>query len=128
VCAAALIAAAVLAAPAATAADARGDRSGFPTYVKGRTVNAHSGTRLGGILVTLRDPVTLDVVGSDRTNTNGVFRINGLRSDEYAIKFNGSRRGFETGFGACDRGVVAHYGDACTFAPGGVGKFHLDRL
>jgi hypothetical protein len=132
VCGTALLAAAVLAAPAASAARPAGgpvqSAAGFPTYLKGMAVNQETGAHLGGIVVTLRDPVSLEVIATDTTNANGVFRMDGLRSDEYAIKFNGSRRGFETGFGGCGRGVVPTYGEACTFAPGSVGRFRLDHL
>jgi hypothetical protein len=122
----------VLAAPAASAARPAGGpvqpAAGFSTYLKGMAVNQETGAHLGGIVVTLRDPVSLEVIATDTTNANGVFRMDGLRSDEYAIKFNGSRRGFETGWGGCGHGVVPTFGEACTFAPGAVGKFRLDHL
>jgi hypothetical protein len=131
-CGTALLATAALIAPGASAAPRSGSvdtaAAGFPTYLKGVAVNQATGARLAGIVVTLRDPVTLDLIASDTTNANGVFRMDGLSSDEYAIKFNGARRGFETGFGGCGHGVVADYGDACTFAPGAVGPFRLDHL
>jgi hypothetical protein len=129
VCVAALIAAAALISPAATAA--RSDalhKVGFPTYMKGTVVDPASGDSVRGVRVTVRDPVTLDLIGSDVTDVRGVFRIGGLHSDEYAIKFNGARRGYETGFGGCLHGVVATYPEACTFAPGAVGKFRLEHL
>lgn len=103
-------------------------KAGFPTYMKGTVVDSATGAQLRGVLVTARDPVSLDLIASDRTNSSGVFRIDGLHSDEYAIKFNGSRIDYETGYGGCGHGVVPDYGDACTFAPGAVGKFRLDRL
>jgi hypothetical protein len=128
-CGTALLAVAVLAAPSASAArPASAPVAGFPTYLKGMAVNQATGARLAGIVVTLRDPVTLDLIASDTTNAHGVFRMDGLRSDEYAIKFAGGRRGFETGFGGCGRGVVPTYGEACTFAPGAVGRFRLEHL
>jgi hypothetical protein len=128
-----LLAAAAFASPTASAtasaASPSVDRAaGLPTYVKGRVVDADTGARLRGVHVTVRDPVSLRLIGSDFTDRRGVFRVGGLHSDEYAVKFNGSRRGFETGFGACGHRVVPHYGAACTFAPGAVGKFRLDRL
>jgi hypothetical protein len=129
VCASVLLAAAV-AAPSASASRSTqpGQQAGFPTYLKGIAVNASTGAQLSGILVTLRDPVSQDLIASDTTNDNGVFRMDGLHSDEYAIKFNGSRRGYETGWGGCGHGVVPTFGEACTFAPGSVGKFRLDHL
>ena len=128
-CAAILLATAAVAAPDASATG-RGAPApaGFPTYLKGMVVNSATGAQVQGVLVTLRDPVTLDLIASDLTNASGVFRMDGLHSDEYAIKFNGSRRGYETGFGGCGHGVVPTYGEACTFAPGPVGKFRLDHL
>jgi hypothetical protein len=126
-----VVLAAAVAAPSASAS--RSTRpaqpaAGFPTYLKGVAVNASTGARLSGILVTVRDPVSQDLIASDTTNDNGVFQMDGLHSDEYGIKFNGSRRGFETGWGGCGHGVVPTFGDACTFAPGSVGKFRLDHL
>jgi hypothetical protein len=129
VCGAALVAGASLLAPAASASrSAATADAGFPTYLKGMVVNSSTGAQVSGVLVTLRDPVSLDLIASDVTNASGVFRMDGLHSDEYAIKFNGSRRGYETGFGGCFHGVVPTYPEACTFAPGGVGKFRLDHL
>ncbi|HSS68608.1 MAG TPA: carboxypeptidase-like regulatory domain-containing protein [Nocardioidaceae bacterium] len=132
VCGTALLAAGALAAPTASAAHSGANpgsqsAAGFPTYLKGMVVNSSTGAQVGGIVVTLRDPVTLDLIASDTTNASGVFRMDGLDSDEYAIKFNGARRGYETGFGGCGHGVVPTYGEACTFAPGPVGRFRLDH-
>jgi hypothetical protein len=132
-CGAALLTAVAFATPTASASHSssqppRAAAAGFPTFLKGMAVSSSTGAQLSGILVTLRDPVTLDLIASDTTNANGVFRMDGLHSDEYGIKFNGSRRGFETGWGGCGHGVVPTFGEACTFAPGSVGKFRLDHL
>jgi hypothetical protein len=115
-------------ATARPAAHTESARAGFPTYVKGMVVNSSTGVHVSGVVVTVRDPVSLDVIASDTTNANGVFRMDGLHSDEYAIKFNGARRSYETGFGGCGHGVVPTFGEACTFAPGAVGRFRLDHL
>jgi carboxypeptidase family protein len=98
------------------------------SFIRGTVVNSHTHNPVPGVAVTVRDPVSLDVVGSDTTNADGVYRVTGLTSDEYAIKFNGSARGYETGFLACDHSVVPTYGDACTFGTGREGRALLDRL
>jgi hypothetical protein len=122
-------AAAAPAHPAGASAHASASTTALiPTYVKGMVVNSSTGNPVSGINVTLRDPVSLDLIASDTTNANGVYRMDGLDSDEYAIKFNGSRRGYETGFLGCGHAVVASFDDACTFAPGPEGKARLDRL
>jgi hypothetical protein len=100
----------------------------FPTFAQGKVVNAGTGAGVSGILVTLRDPVTLDMIARDTTNANGVYRMEGLDSDEYAIKFNGSAKSYETGFLACNHSVVPTYGQACTFAPGHEGQARLQHL
>jgi hypothetical protein len=125
-----LAAAALLASPPASAQHSAGSSpaaAGFPTYIKGTVVNSSTGAQVSGVLVTVRSP-SLALIASDTTNANGVFRMDGLHSDEYALKFNGSRRGYETGYGGCFHGVVPTFGEACTFAPGAVGRFRLDRL
>ena len=98
------------------------------SFIRGTVVNSHTHNPVSGVAVTVRDPVSLDVLGSDTTNADGVYKVTGLTSDEYAIKFNGSARGYETGFLACDHSVVPTYGAACTFGTGREGRALLDRL
>jgi hypothetical protein len=97
------------------------------SFIRGVVVNSHTHNPVSGIAVTVRDPVSLDPIGGDTTNANGVYKIDGLTSDEYAIKFNGSARGYETGYLACDHSVVPSFGQACTFGTGAEGRARLDR-
>ena len=60
-------------------------------------VNEATGNPVRGVLVTLRDPVTRVVIAADSTNVHGVDRFDGLDSDEYGVKFNGTRKGYESG-------------------------------
>jgi hypothetical protein len=53
--------------------------------------------------------------------------MDGLHEDEYAVKFNGARLGYETGFLGCGRGVVPTWGEACSFGTGPVGKARLEK-
>lgn len=98
------------------------------SVMKGVVVDSNTHNPVRGVIVTARDIGTLDVLGSDVTNASGVYKIGGLTEDEYAVKFNGSRRGYETGFLGCGHGVVPDFGDACTFAPMDLGHARLDHL
>jgi hypothetical protein len=101
---------------------------GFPTYAKGMVVNSNTGNPVQGVLVTLRDPSGDTVIASDTTNARGVFRMDGLDSDEYSLKFRGVPVGYENGWLGCGHGVVPTWGEGCTFAPGPLGKARLDKL
>jgi hypothetical protein len=113
--------------PASSSAVA-GTRLGAATYLQGTVVNATTGNSVAGIRVTLRDVVSLDVLASDMSNASGVFRMNDLSEDEYAVKFAGARQGYETGFLGCGHGVVPTWGEACSFGTGRIGKARLEKL
>ncbi len=105
-----------------------GPTFGLPAFMRGTVVNSATGNPVQGVLVTVRDVVTLEVLESDRTDLDGIWSVSGLTLDEYGIKVNGSSRGYETGFVGCGRGVVASWDDACSFGTGKVGRARLDRL
>lgn len=129
VIAAAVAVLAALAAPTAQAAHhPEPAAKGFPTYVKGMVVNSATGNPVRGVYVTLRNPSGSVVIAADTTNANGVYRMDGLDSDEYSVKFRGMPRGYENGWLGCGHGVVPTWGEACTFAPGPLGKARLDPL
>lgn len=100
----------------------------YPAFMRGTVVNAATGQRVRGVVVTARDVVTLEVLEQDTTNSNGVFVMTGLNRDEYAVKLNGSSVGYETGFLGCAHGVVPAWGDACSYGTGKIGKARLDHL
>lgn len=126
----AVLAVTVLAGPAsASAATVDPDKGqAKATYIRGVAVKAGNGAPLSGILVTIRDIDDLSVIGSDVTNANGVYRIDGLTGDEFAVKLNGRSRSFETGFLACGGAVVPTWGQACAAGTGNQIRARLQHL
>jgi hypothetical protein len=124
----ALIATTAMSMPALADTGQPSSDKGAATYIRGVAVKAGNGTPIPGVLVTIRDIDDLSVVGSDVTNSNGVYRIDGLTEDEYAVKFNGRSVGFEIGFLACNKSVVPTWGQACSFGTGNLGQARLQRL
>lgn len=98
------------------------------TFIRGRTVNAANGNPIGGVIVTIRDVVTLEVIDKDVTDAMGAYRITGLTEEEYAIKLNGRKQGFETGFLGCGNKVVATWGEACSHGTGRLGPARMDAI
>lgn len=99
------------------------------SYIKGKVVNAANGNPLRGISVSLRDAVDRStVVGSAVTNSDGFYRIGGLEGEDFGLRINGTERGFERGWVACNLTVVSTWGAACAVGPGPLGKVKLDRL
>jgi len=101
-----------------------------PAYIRGVVVNAATGNPVAGVHVTARsynDTWTFE--GSDDTDSNGVFRVPGIScEDDCYLRVNGSARGFETGYRACNATVVETWGEACASPIGRIGKVRLDRL
>ena len=109
---------------------ALGNIRAIPAFIRGTVVNSVTKRPLSGVRVTARsqDMIT-EVDGADVTNSDGVFRINGLTcEDDCYLKINGSDRGHETGFRACNANVVATWGAACASPLGRIGRVFLDRL
>ena len=99
------------------------------SYLRGKVVNAANGNPLRGISVSLRDAVDrATVVGSAVTNSDGFYRIGGLEGEDFGLRINGTARGFERGWVACNLTVVPTWGAACGVGPGPLGKVKLDRL
>lgn len=99
-----------------------------PSFISGIVVNAASGARLRGIAVNVREVTRLStVVGSDTTDSNGFFRIP-IWGEDFALRVNGSARGFETGWRACNGTVVGTWGAACQSPIGRIGRVKLDHL
>jgi len=100
----------------------------FYSYLRGTVVDSVTRLPVAGVVVTARDEVDRTIVyGRDTTNARGVFVITGLSRDEYALRLNGLRVGYENGYRACDRTVLPWL-DACTLAPGKTGRTLIDQL
>jgi len=98
------------------------------TFIRGRTVNAGNGNPIAGVIVTVRDIITLEVIDKDVTDAMGAYRFTGLTEEEYAIKFNGRGQGFETGFLGCGNRVVPTWGEACSHGTGRLGPARMDAI
>ncbi len=101
-----------------------------PAYIRGIVVNAATGHPVSGVHVTAKDANdSMAVEGSDDTNSSGVFRVTGITcEDSCYLKVNGTSRGYEVGFRACDATVVPTWGAACASPIGRIGKVRLDHL
>jgi hypothetical protein len=127
----ALLATTTLAAVPALAggtASAEAPKGAPDTFLAGTVVNKNTGNPVGGIKVTLRDVVTLDVLAADETNAAGRYRMDDLHEDEYGIWFAGRPKGYENGYLGCGHGVVPTWGEACSFGIGRVGVARIERL
>jgi hypothetical protein len=102
----------------------------IPAFIRGVVVNSVTKKPVVGVTVTARSQDAIkEVDGTDVTNADGSFRINGLTcEDDCFLKINGSAKGYETGFRACNAQVVATWPDACASPLGGIGRVFLDRL
>ncbi|MCW2796047.1 hypothetical protein [Nocardioides sp.] len=107
-----------------------GDILAVPAYIRGVVVNSVTKNPVSGVRVTARSQDHIsEVDGADLTDSNGVFRINGLTcEDDCYLKVNGSEKGYETGFRACNAKVVATWPNACASPLGRIGRVFLDRL
>lgn len=112
------------------AGDATGAIKAIPAFIRGVVVNSTTKNPVAGVRVTARSQDHIaEVDGADLTNANGVFRINGLTcEDDCYLKINGSEKGYETGYRACNAQVVTPWGDACASPLGRIGRVFLDRL
>lgn len=98
-----------------------------PSFISGVVVNAANGNRLRGISVSTRDVTALGVVlHSDATDLNGFFRIP-IWGEDFGLRVNGTARGFENGWRACNATVVPTWGAACQSPIGRIGRVKLDR-
>jgi len=102
----------------------------IPAFIRGIVVNRATKNPVQGVTVTARSQDKIsEVDGTDVTNADGSFRINGLTcEDDCYLKINGSARGYETGFRACNAQVVATWPAACASPLGRIGRVYLDRL
>ena len=98
-----------------------------PSFISGTVVNAANGNRLQGIHVSTREASRLGVVlDTDTTNANGSFRLP-IFGEDFGLRVNGTGRGFENGWRACNAGVVPTWGEACASPIGRIGRVRLDR-
>ena len=109
---------------------ALGNVRAIPAFIRGIVVNSVTKKPVAGVRVTARSQDAIkEVDGEDLTNADGGFRIDGLTCEEDCfLKINGSARGYETGFRACNAKVVPTWPAACASPLGRIGRVFLDRL
>jgi len=98
-----------------------------PAFIRGVLIDSVTHDPVPGVKVTGRSSTDISAVeGSDITDRRGVFKITGLTcEDDCYLKFNGGAE-HETGFRACNGGVVPTWGEACASPIGRIGKVRID--
>lgn len=95
--------------------------------IRGKAVNAHSGKPLRNVVVRLHDVVSREVIARATTDARGRFRLDGAGEEEWGVFVNGSARGFERGWLACDGDtLVRSWGAACSHGTR-IGAVYLHR-
>ena len=107
-----------------------GNVRAIPAFIRGVVVNSVTKRPVSGLRVTARSQDAIkEVDGADLTDADGRFRIDGLTcEDDCYLKINGSAKGYETGYRACNAQVVATWGAACASPLASIGRVFLDRL
>ncbi|WP_243059826.1 hypothetical protein [Nocardioides sp. SR21] len=98
-----------------------------PAFIRGVLIDSVTHDPVPGVKVTSRSSTDISAIeGSDVTNRRGVFKVTGLTcEDDCYLKFNGGSA-YETGFRACNGGVVPTWGAACASPIGRIGKVRID--
>ncbi len=100
-----------------------------PSFVQGVMVDATTGDRVAGVVVTVRDVSSLStVLGRDRTGHRGVFNVTGLHGDDdsFGLRVNGSPVAYESGWRSCSAEVVPTWGAACGSPLGRIGSIAIE--
>ena len=99
-----------------------------PAWMRGKVVRAGTGDPVRGIDVAVKKPDALPALATDTTNRRGIFYVEGLENEEFDVRLDGSDRGYETGFWACNDTVVPTRGEACSVGYGNQGKVRIEKL
>lgn len=102
----------------------------LPAFVSGKVVNAATGNPVRGVTVRVTEGSdTSTVYGSDVTNVNGQFRVNGLSGeDNFGLRVNGAAKNYESGWVGCDNQVYQLWENACGGPLGRAGRIFLEHL
>jgi len=99
-----------------------------PAWMRGKVIRAGTGDPVRGIDVAVKPPDGIAAFGTDTTNRRGIFYVEGLHDEEFDVRLDGSSRGYETGFWACNDTVVPTRGEACSVGYGNQGKVRIEKL
>ena len=130
--AAALLAGAALALPALAlqapshASATRADDGFFA----GKVLNQATDKPVKGVTVKVFRINSDTLLGSDKTGSEGRYRIEGLSADdeELDVRVNGHAVNFETGWAACNHKIVQTWGQACSYGQGRQTPLYLQHL
>jgi hypothetical protein len=122
-----VLALATLALPSPTQADTARAADGF---FAGKVVNQATGNPVKGVTVKVFRINTDTLLGSDKSGSEGRFRIEGLSADdeELDVRVVGRAVDYESGWVACNHKVVHSWGEACSYGQGRQTPFLLQHL
>jgi hypothetical protein len=89
-------------------------------FFAGKVLNQATNNPVKGVTVKVFRINTDTLLGSDKTGSEGRYRIDGLSADdeELDVRVNGRAVHFETGWVACNNRVVQTWGEACSHGQG----------
>jgi hypothetical protein len=89
-------------------------------FFAGKVLNQATSNPVKGVTVKVFRINTDTLLGSDKTGSEGRYRIDGLSADdeELDVRVNGSAVHYETGWVSCNFRVVRSWGDACSHGQG----------
>ncbi len=101
----------------------------IPAFLRGKVVDSATKEGLRKVKVSVRTSGSpRRVIDADTTDKRGRFVLRGLTcEDDCMVRVNGRKVDHETGWVACNSGVVATTGAACAVGPGNIGRVFLDR-
>lgn len=99
-------------------------------FFAGKVLNQATAKPVKGVTVKVFRINTDTLLGSDKTGSEGRFRIEGLSADdeELDVRVVGRAVHFESGWVACNHKVVQTWGDACSYGQGRQTPFLLQHL
>jgi hypothetical protein len=99
-------------------------------FFAGKLLNQANDKPIKGATVKVFRINTDTLLGSDKSGSEGRFRIEGLSADEEEldVRVNGHAVNFESGWVACNHKVVHSWGDACSYGQGRQTPFYLQHL
>jgi hypothetical protein len=111
-------------------APAHADTSRRAGFFSGRLINPATGNPVKGATVKVFEINTDNLLGQDKSGSEGRFRIDGLSAadEELDVRVNGSAVRYETGWVGCAHKVVPSWADACSFGQGHQTPFKVQHL
>jgi hypothetical protein len=99
-------------------------------YFAGKLVNPRTGNPVKGVTVKVFRINSDTLLGTDKTGSEGRFRVNGLSAsdEELDVRANGRAVNYETGWFGCAHTIVQSWGQACSHGQGWQGIFKIQHL